>query len=102
MRRRRDSLGFGKRRSRTRDEWIASLRWNIDDATEALKAALSMRKWDGVIKYAEQLKKLEAKLHRAEVVGSSRRRSEMRARAETSAQQQNRWKRQREGYRGLP
>lgn len=102
--RRDTSFGFGKksRRSLTREQWIASLRWNITDATDALKAALSMRNWSGVIKYAEQLKRLEAKLHRAEIVGPSFRRRVVRARSETSSQQENRWRRQREGYRGLP
>lgn len=102
----RSSRGRDERRrgSRTREQWIASLRWNITDATEALKAALSMRKWDGVIKYAEQIKRLEAKLHRAEIGTGAHypfRRREMRA-SETSAEQQARWRRQREGYRGLP
>lgn len=54
------------RRSLTRDEWIASLRWNIKDAAEALQAAVSMRRWDAVVRYARQLQSLESKLHRAE------------------------------------
>jgi hypothetical protein len=98
-------LHFGRKRSRTREEWIASLRWNITDATDALKAALSMRNWNGVIKYAEQIKRLEAKLHRAEIGTGThypKRRREWRAASETYEQRQNRLRRQREGYRGLP
>lgn len=54
------------RRSLTREQWVASLRWNIKDAKEALEAALSMHRWDGVIRYARQLQTLETKLRRAE------------------------------------
>ena len=50
----------------TREQWIAKLRWNVQDATEALKNAVGMRNWSGVVKYAEQLKKLESQLSRAE------------------------------------
>jgi hypothetical protein len=62
-----------RRRSRTREEYIASLRWNIKDATEALRHAVDMRRWSNVIRYARQLESLEEKLVLAE---TSRRRIE--------------------------
>lgn len=38
------------------------------DAVEALKAALGMRNWSGVIKYATQLQSLEQDVYRIENV----------------------------------
>lgn len=63
---RRDRSRPRRHRSRTRTEWIASLKYNIQDATEALQAAVSMRNWAGVMKYARQLEALERKLFAAE------------------------------------
>lgn len=62
-----------RRRSRTQSEYFASLDWNIKDAKEALRAALSMENWNGVIKYAKQLQVLEEKRYRATRVGPYRR-----------------------------
>ena len=55
-----------RRRSRTREEWIASLRWNIKDAKEALKNAVDMGDWNAVEKYTRQIKTMEPRLYRAE------------------------------------
>lgn len=55
-----------RRRSKTLEEHLSSLRYNIRDATEALRAAVSMERWDNVIKYAKQLRVLERKLFTAE------------------------------------
>lgn len=55
-----------RRRSKTLEEHLASLRYNIRDATEALHAAVSMQRWENVIKYAKQLQVLERKLFAAE------------------------------------
>lgn len=54
------------RRSRTREEYVASLRWNIQDAKEALKNAVDMGDWNGVEKYTRQIKAMEPRLYRAE------------------------------------
>jgi len=56
----------GGSHGRTKEEWIAQLRWNIKDATEALSAAAGMQKWQNVTRYAKQLEALEAKLAKAE------------------------------------
>lgn len=45
---------------------VKDLTWNILDAREALKNASEMSDWDGVIKYATQLKKLEYERFMAE------------------------------------
>lgn len=55
-----------RRRSKTREEYVASLRWNIQDATEALKNAVQMQDWTNVVRYARQLQSLTPKLARAE------------------------------------
>lgn len=39
---------------------LRSLDWNIQDAKDALACATDMGNWDGVIKYASQLKSLES------------------------------------------
>jgi hypothetical protein len=39
---------------------LRSLDWNIQDAKDALACAVDMGNWDGVIKYANQLKSLES------------------------------------------
>lgn len=57
-----------------RDTRLASLRYNRDDAHEALLAALSMRDWNGVVKYAKQVQAYEQKLATVEAVPSGRRR----------------------------
>jgi hypothetical protein len=61
--RRRD---IPRRRSRTREEWIASLRWNINDAKEALRNAVDLGDWNAVEKYTRQIKTMEPRLFRAE------------------------------------
>lgn len=43
---------------------MRSLEWHINDAKEALTNAVAMGDWTGVIKYALQLKSLEADLYR--------------------------------------
>ena len=50
----------------TREQRIATLRFRMDDAVEALRAALAMRNWAGVAKYAAQAQEFEAALYRAE------------------------------------
>ena len=55
-----------RRRSKTREEWIASLRWNIKDAKEALKNAVDMGDWNAVEKYTRQIKTMEPRLYRTE------------------------------------
>lgn len=45
---------------------LKSLDWNIQDAKDALKNASAMGDWDGVIKYANQLKKLDYQRFMAE------------------------------------
>lgn len=42
------------------DDKLRSLDWNIQDAKDALACAVDMGNWDGVIKYANQLKSLES------------------------------------------
>ena len=37
--------------------------WSIADAKDALSCAVSMESWDGVIKYANQIKKMEGELY---------------------------------------
>jgi hypothetical protein len=44
-----------------RDMEVARCDWNINDAREALECAVGLRDWDGVKKYADQLKEWEAK-----------------------------------------
>lgn len=90
-----------RRRSRTREEYVESLRWNVRDTSEALKNAVDMRRWEGVIKYAKQLQVLERKLFVAENAPSrsSRIQDEMRkeyfrrADTETETQRANRLRR---------
>lgn len=41
------------------EERVSQIDWNINDAKEALQCAVGMGAWDGVIKYANQLKDLE-------------------------------------------
>jgi hypothetical protein len=50
----------------TKAQLIARIVWNINDAKEALENALDMSNWDGVIKYANQLKELDSRLYDAE------------------------------------
>lgn len=53
------------------DVEIHRTKWNRKDAEEALVCAIGMRDWDGVIKYSEQLKVLDAQLFRLESEQSS-------------------------------
>ena len=46
-------------RSETPQECLHRLDWNINDAKEAMQNAIGMKDWDGVIKYANQIKALE-------------------------------------------
>ncbi len=63
-------------RSRTQSQHVASLKWNIKDAVEALHAAVSIRDWAGVRKYTAQIQQLEQRLWDAEHVGAKRARRE--------------------------
>ena len=73
--RRRDSRRDARRRpSKTREQWLASLRWNIKDAAEALKNAVEMGDMAGVRKYAGQIERLSQKLHDAEWSRASKKR----------------------------
>ena len=47
------------RRSRTREEYLESIRYNQRDALEALQNAVGMRNWAAVKKYVAQLEKLD-------------------------------------------
>lgn len=92
-----------RRHSKTREEYLASLRWNIKDAKEALHNAVDMSDWRGVEKYTKQLHVLERKLFDAETDGA---RTKRLRRHETWAEQSGRLERQREyhrtGRRGIP
>lgn len=53
-----------ERRSRSREEYAASLRYQIRDAEEALRNAVEMRAWRNVSKYAAQIQAAEERLAR--------------------------------------
>lgn len=53
------------RRNLTRDQWIASLQWNMNDAMQALQNAVQMGAWANARKYIGQLEKLERQLYDA-------------------------------------
>jgi len=73
MRSRRHARDPGhKRPSRTQEQYLAQLRWNIKDAKEALHNAVGMSDWAGVKKYAAQIQRLEDKLWRAQRHGPRR------------------------------
>ena len=96
-----------RRRSRTQAEWLAALRWNIKDATEALTNAVGMKDWEGVVKYARQIQALERKETSAQQTGTYRRYDPRRARWEnvrgmTGAQYEAAYQAQRRGRSGLP
>ncbi len=59
MRRRKDPMHHRPRRTRTREEYLGSLAWNIKDATEALHNAIAMRRWATARKYIGQLERLD-------------------------------------------
>ena len=40
------------------EDQLGQIDWNINDAKQALECAVGMSAWDGVIKYATQLKDL--------------------------------------------
>lgn len=50
----------------TREQRIATLRYNRNDAHDALLAALSMHNWAAVAKYAKQVEGFESKLSAVE------------------------------------
>jgi hypothetical protein len=76
-----------KHRTRTLEEYVASLRYNVRDALEALQNAVAMHDWRGVAKYARQLEALGPKLSRAEAGTLGPRRTR---RIETALEEQRR------------
>lgn len=102
MKRRPSSARRDPRRSRTQAEWLASLRWNINDAKEALQNAVAMGRWDTVIKYAEQLKKLELRLSRAGIRGPRRLERERRTRYLSATEWEQQEAARRRGRSGPP
>ena len=42
---------------------MEALSWGIQDAKDALQCAVSLGAWDGVIKYANQIKDMERELY---------------------------------------
>lgn len=50
----------------SREQRVASLRYRLSDAVDALRAALTMRNWAGVAKYAKQAQEFETALYRVE------------------------------------
>lgn len=62
-----------RRRSRTQAEYLASLRWNIRDAEEALINAVRMRSWENVIRYTRQIQVLERREYDTQQLGARRR-----------------------------
>jgi hypothetical protein len=63
-------------RNQTREQWIASRMWIVDDATAALRCALESRDWAGVRKYAAQAERAERQAYRAQALGRNRLRRE--------------------------
>ena len=61
---------------RTKEENLTRLAWNIDDARKALRAAESMENWRGVIKYAQQIIRLDHQMVQASRMGLKRTRRE--------------------------
>lgn len=60
----------------TREQYAERLRYRLRDVEEALVAAVSIRDWRGVVKYAEQAMELEPRLYDVEA-GVGRRSREM-------------------------
>lgn len=58
-------MALSRRPSKTREDWVNQINFEIRDATEALDNAVKMRRWEKVIKYARQLEVLEGKLFSA-------------------------------------
>lgn len=61
-------------RRQTQEQYLAGLHWRIKDATEALKAAVSMRDWRGAKKYIAQIERFERQEVKSTGMGDKRRR----------------------------
>ena len=88
------------RRSQTQAERLASLNYNIRDAREALQNAAAMGRWADVVKYANQLLKLERDRFTSST--RSRRRSEREERNLTGAEWDALNQQRRRGRTGVP
>lgn len=73
MRSRRDGDMPARRRSKTREEHLESLRYNRKDALEALGHAISMGAWKNAHKYLDQLEGIDRKIVDAERSPGARR-----------------------------
>ena len=96
-----------RKRSRTQAERLASLRWNIADAKEALINAVAMGDWRGVKKYTAQLEKLEVQLTKSSGKGQRRLTREnpilyLMSRKDALAQYEANDRQRQRGRRGIP
>lgn len=94
-----------RRKSQTQAERLASLRWNINDAKEALQNAVAMERWDTVIKYAKQIQALESKVLSSSQLGARRKYDPRRPfwmNRMTTEQHEKAEQARRRGRRGVP